>query len=200
MTSLALSHDGNCLLAACLDSRMRLLDRGSGTLLAQYTGAHYCETLCPSPAWLDACLDSRLRLLDRASGTLLAQYTGAHHCETLCPSTAWLAASLDSRLRLHDRASGTLLGQHTSARHTVSVFPRCVLLAAWLDSRLRLLNRGSSTRLTPHPWCALHTVNLCPNRFVLVASIPHGHACCATAAARCVRITLLRMIANVMMS
>ncbi len=39
VTSLALSRDGNCLLAACLDSRLRLLDRGSGTLLAQYTSA-----------------------------------------------------------------------------------------------------------------------------------------------------------------
>jgi len=47
VTSLALSHDGNCLLAACLDSRLRLLDRGSGTLLAQYSGerqtAHIIE-------------------------------------------------------------------------------------------------------------------------------------------------------------
>ena len=39
VSAAALSHDGNCVLAACLDSRARLLDRGSGTLLAQYTGA-----------------------------------------------------------------------------------------------------------------------------------------------------------------
>ena len=39
VSAAALSHDGNCVLAACLDSRLRLLDRGSGTLLAQYTGA-----------------------------------------------------------------------------------------------------------------------------------------------------------------
>ena len=38
VASMALSHDGNCLLAACLDSRVRLLDRESGELLATYQG------------------------------------------------------------------------------------------------------------------------------------------------------------------
>ncbi len=39
VTGVALSHDNLCILAACLDSRMRLLDKATGTLLAQYTGA-----------------------------------------------------------------------------------------------------------------------------------------------------------------
>lgn len=38
VASVALSHDGNCVLAACLDSHMRLLDRESGELLATYQG------------------------------------------------------------------------------------------------------------------------------------------------------------------
>ena len=38
VTAMALSHDGNCVLASCLDGRMRLLDKASGELLAQYTG------------------------------------------------------------------------------------------------------------------------------------------------------------------
>ena len=38
VASMALSHDGNCLLAACLDSRVRLLDREGGELLAMYQG------------------------------------------------------------------------------------------------------------------------------------------------------------------
>ena len=38
VASMALSHDGNCLLAACLDSRVRLLDREGGELLATYQG------------------------------------------------------------------------------------------------------------------------------------------------------------------
>ena len=46
VSAAALSHDGNCVLAACLDSRLRLLDRGSGTLLAQYTGAPCCGKRC----------------------------------------------------------------------------------------------------------------------------------------------------------
>lgn len=38
VTSVALSHDNLCILAACLDGRMRLLDKATGTLLAQYKG------------------------------------------------------------------------------------------------------------------------------------------------------------------
>jgi mitogen-activated protein kinase organizer 1 len=40
VTSIALSHDGNCVLASCLDGALRLLDKGGGELLAQYSGAH----------------------------------------------------------------------------------------------------------------------------------------------------------------
>lgn len=38
VASLALSRDGMCVLAACLDSRLRLLDVQAGELLASYTG------------------------------------------------------------------------------------------------------------------------------------------------------------------
>lgn len=38
VASLALSRDGLCVLAACLDSRLRLLDIQAGELLASYTG------------------------------------------------------------------------------------------------------------------------------------------------------------------
>lgn len=38
VASLALSHDGLCVLAACLDSHMRLLDVEAGELLATYSG------------------------------------------------------------------------------------------------------------------------------------------------------------------
>ena len=43
VTAMALSHDGNCVLASCLDARMRLLDKASGELLAQYTGVTLSE-------------------------------------------------------------------------------------------------------------------------------------------------------------
>ena len=39
VTSMALSNDGNCVLTSCLDARLRLLDKASGELLAQYKGA-----------------------------------------------------------------------------------------------------------------------------------------------------------------
>lgn len=38
VTGIAVSHDGNCILASCLDNSMRLLDKASGELLATYTG------------------------------------------------------------------------------------------------------------------------------------------------------------------
>ena len=38
ITSVALSHDGQCILGACLDSTLRLLDKNSGELLASYDG------------------------------------------------------------------------------------------------------------------------------------------------------------------
>ena len=38
VTSIALSHDDHCVLAGCLDGFVRLLDRVSGELLAEYKG------------------------------------------------------------------------------------------------------------------------------------------------------------------
>ena len=38
VTGVAVSHDGNCVLASCLDDSMRLLDKASGEQLASYTG------------------------------------------------------------------------------------------------------------------------------------------------------------------
>ena len=38
VTGIAVSHDGNCILASCLNDTMRLLDKASGELLATYKG------------------------------------------------------------------------------------------------------------------------------------------------------------------
>lgn len=43
VTGIAVSHDGNCILASCLDNSMRLLDKVSGELLASYTGHSHQE-------------------------------------------------------------------------------------------------------------------------------------------------------------
>ncbi len=39
VTSVRASHDGNCLLAGCMDGGVRLLDKAGGDLLATYRGA-----------------------------------------------------------------------------------------------------------------------------------------------------------------
>lgn len=38
VTGIAVSGDNLCVLGACLDGHMRLLDKATGALLAQYTG------------------------------------------------------------------------------------------------------------------------------------------------------------------
>ena len=47
VTCVTLSHDNLCTLAACLDGRLRLLDKASGALLAQYQGIDL-------PQWMEA--------------------------------------------------------------------------------------------------------------------------------------------------
>lgn len=44
VTSIALSHDNLCILSACLDSRVKLLDKASGVQLAEYSGNSLQET------------------------------------------------------------------------------------------------------------------------------------------------------------
>ena len=88
VTAMALSHDGNCVLASCLDARMRLLDKASGELLAQYSGTDlpfrdYMLTTQRS----DDCLDAHMHLLDKASGKPLAEYVGLR-----MPQRAYIAA------------------------------------------------------------------------------------------------------------
>ena len=41
VTGIAVSHDGNCVLASCLDNSLKLLDKASGESLATYTGKLY---------------------------------------------------------------------------------------------------------------------------------------------------------------
>lgn len=55
MTSVAVSHDGHCLLASCMDGAARLLDKEGGDLLATYRGASFCPlgaTLSPASSFL----------------------------------------------------------------------------------------------------------------------------------------------------
>ncbi|KAK4411595.1 WD repeat domain-containing protein 83 [Sesamum angolense] len=54
---ISLSNDGNCVLASCLDSTLRLLDRSTGELLQEYKG-HTCKLMLPSASVfkMDCCL------------------------------------------------------------------------------------------------------------------------------------------------
>jgi mitogen-activated protein kinase organizer 1 len=71
-SSLSLSRDGACLLCACLDSCLRLLDIASGELLAAYTGhrnADYkigCAVLHDDSAVVAGSEDGRLCVWDLA--------------------------------------------------------------------------------------------------------------------------------------
>ncbi|KAK8985122.1 hypothetical protein V6N11_076812 [Hibiscus sabdariffa] len=47
---ISMSNDGNCILASCLDSSIRLLDRSTGELLQEYKG-HACKSYK-----MDCCL------------------------------------------------------------------------------------------------------------------------------------------------
>ncbi|XP_057971824.1 uncharacterized protein LOC131160307 [Malania oleifera] len=47
---ISMSNDGNCILASCLDSTLRLLDRSTGELLQEYKG-HSCKNYK-----MDCCL------------------------------------------------------------------------------------------------------------------------------------------------
>lgn len=75
VTGIAVSHDGNCVLASCLDNSMRLLDKASGEQLASYTGVigaicviKQCNPGCSSvaclscilPAWIHGSNDDHL--------------------------------------------------------------------------------------------------------------------------------------------
>lgn len=64
VTGIAVSHDGNCILASCLDNSMRLLDKVSGELLASYTGRCYPKVFIHQPAsCCIQCLCAHIMLL-----------------------------------------------------------------------------------------------------------------------------------------
>ncbi len=63
ITSVSVSHDGLCVLGACLDSTLRLLDKASGQLLASYTGHVHQSVrmdccLTPDDAYVVGCSET----------------------------------------------------------------------------------------------------------------------------------------------
>jgi hypothetical protein len=80
VTSVAVSHDGHCLLASCMDGAARLLDKEGGDLLATYRGA---VTFCPL-APVSSFLHSRM---------------ARRSCWTRRAATCWQCIEVGSSLR-----------------------------------------------------------------------------------------------------
>jgi hypothetical protein len=113
VTSVAVSHDGHCLLASCMDGAARLLDKEGGDLLATYRGAIILPPL-GSCFLLPASMDGTVRLLDKEGGDLLATYRGV---VVLPPLASYFldpaAAFLQSwTVRLLDKGGGDLLATY----------------------------------------------------------------------------------------
>eukprot|EP00753_Platysulcus_tardus_P019386 PLAT7131.1.p1 GENE.PLAT7131.1~~PLAT7131.1.p1 ORF type:complete len:304 (+),score=92.84 PLAT7131.1:66-977(+) len=84
VTSIALSNDGNCLLASCLDDSLRLLEKRSGELLAEYGGhvngsaklectfVHTDESVCAGDE------DNSVAVWDLVGGGIVQRLDGAH--------------------------------------------------------------------------------------------------------------------------
>ena len=72
VTSVAVSHDGHCLLASCMDGAARLLDKEGGDLLATYRGRFLLSTLCfrrlPASFPIAAAGQGRRRPADNVPG------------------------------------------------------------------------------------------------------------------------------------
>ncbi|KAL3688036.1 hypothetical protein R1sor_014345 [Riccia sorocarpa] len=110
VTCISMSNDGNCLLAGCLDSNLRLLDRSTGDLLQEYKG-HMNKSYK-----MDSCLtnddshvvsgseDGRVFFWDLVDPSLISSFkahtsviTGlAYHPKEDC----MLTSSVDGTIRL----------------------------------------------------------------------------------------------------
>eukprot|EP00026_Physarum_polycephalum_P013882 Phypoly_transcript_14336.p1 GENE.Phypoly_transcript_14336~~Phypoly_transcript_14336.p1 ORF type:complete len:297 (+),score=30.69 Phypoly_transcript_14336:48-938(+) len=110
VTSVNITHDTNCILASCLDDCVRLIDKNSGELLAEYKG-HVNNSYK-----IDSCLsnddahvfggseDNNIYVWDLVEGRLITKLTG--HIGKLCslsyhPKEPMLvSASSDATVRL----------------------------------------------------------------------------------------------------
>ena len=87
VTCVSLSNDGNCLLASCLDSTIRLIEKDSGGLLNQYRG-HKNEAY-PLSSCLSSCdayvlsgsEDGKVYAWDLVEGTVVQRLDG--HTKTV---------------------------------------------------------------------------------------------------------------------
>lgn len=105
VTHTALSHDGECLLAACTDDELCLLDRASGKLLARYRGHAHASTrvecgLTPSDAHVFAASEDGACLFALWQVCLwlcwcvsVVFHMAVRHQRGACPCYWWPAAA-----------------------------------------------------------------------------------------------------------
>eukprot|EP00041_Stephanoeca_diplocostata_P014037 m.252086 g.252086 ORF g.252086 m.252086 type:complete len:340 (-) comp19551_c1_seq2:35-1054(-) len=129
VTSVQFSHDRNCILASTLNSTVRLLDKESGEMLAEYTGRTNTEykvdaVLSHNDAYVvSGSEDGDLCYWDLVSGRMLHRASGAHG-KSVVASLAYhpkapmlLSASLDGVVKVWHtvaRADGGAVAPDTS--------------------------------------------------------------------------------------
>ena len=110
VTSVAATKDGNCVLAACTDSCIRLLDRADGDLLAEYKGHKHESTkldaaFTPSDGYVVACSeDGRVLYWEVVEGVVVEEFKA--HEDVVCSlavhprGECLLTASVDGTVKV----------------------------------------------------------------------------------------------------
>lgn len=107
---ISLSNDNNCILASCLDSKLRLVDRSTGELLQEYKG-HVCKSYK-----MDSCLtntdahvvggseDGRIFFWDLVEGSVVSSFRAhASVVTSVCyhpKESCMITSSVDSTVRV----------------------------------------------------------------------------------------------------
>ncbi|GJD09852.1 NADH-cytochrome b5 reductase 1 [Galdieria sulphuraria] len=87
------SHDGNCILASCLDSCLRLIDKSNGDCLAQYKGhvneefALHCELTLDDAFVVCGSEDGSIYYWDLTDSVIVQSFYKAHKSTVSCVAT-----------------------------------------------------------------------------------------------------------------
>ena len=110
VTCIAATKDGECFLAACTDSCVRLLDRADGDLLGEYRGHKHTATkldaaFTPSEGYVVACSeDGRVLYWDVVDGAVVMEFLAHNdvvHSLAMHPQgECLLTASVDGTVKV----------------------------------------------------------------------------------------------------
>ena len=108
ITSIAATKDGECILAACTDSCVRLIDRGDGDLLGEYKGHKHTSAkldaaFTPSDGYAVACSeDGRVLYWEIVDGGVVEEFKA--HDDVVCSLTmhgeCLVTASVDGTVKV----------------------------------------------------------------------------------------------------